>query len=255
MSRTLRKALIGTAALLPAAALGVAGSATSRPAATPAFPAHYSAPYLQIASSDAGDMAADMAASGDKFYTLAFLTPKSGCTAEWEDGGDSVGAFTSQISSLQVRRRRRHHLLRRRRRRRTGPDLHLRLQPGSRLRQGRQHLPRHPPRLRHRRLRAGRHHLQLPPRPGPGTTPGRDRRPDRLHHPRRPHRHRVQRQSPAQRRQEQGRQGQPRQHHDHGLRRRPERPQRRRVRRQGHRRTTGRASTASPPPPPGTPSA
>jgi chitinase len=65
------------------------------------FPAHYSAPYLQIDSGDAGDMAADMGASGDKFYTLAFLIPKSGCTPQWEDGGDAVGAFTSQINALK----------------------------------------------------------------------------------------------------------------------------------------------------------
>ena len=40
-------------------------------------------------------------ATGLKYYTLAFLTPQSGCTPEWEDGGYGVGAFTSQISSLQ----------------------------------------------------------------------------------------------------------------------------------------------------------
>jgi chitinase len=70
-------------------------------AAGGSFPAHYSAPYLQIASSDAGDMAADMAATGDKFYTLAFLIPQSGCTMQWEDNGDSMGAFTSQVSAIQ----------------------------------------------------------------------------------------------------------------------------------------------------------
>jgi hypothetical protein len=47
-------------------------------------------------------MAADLKASGDKYYTLAFLTPKSGCTPFWEDGGDSVGAFTSQIKTLRA---------------------------------------------------------------------------------------------------------------------------------------------------------
>jgi chitinase len=66
------------------------------------FPPHYSAPYLQISDSDAGDMAADMAVSGDKYYTLAFLIPASGCTAQWEDGGDPVGAFTSQVNALQA---------------------------------------------------------------------------------------------------------------------------------------------------------
>ena len=111
MPRNPRKILIGTSAavLLPAAVIGVAAGATTAvaspsaavAAAAASFPAHYSAPYLQISSGDAGDMAADMSASGGKFYTLAFLTPKSGCTPEWEDGGDSVGAFSSQISALQ----------------------------------------------------------------------------------------------------------------------------------------------------------
>jgi chitinase len=93
-------------AVTVATALGAGGLAlaTAGPAAAAgsAFPAHYAAPYLQIASSDAGDMAADMAATGLKYYTLAFLTPQSGCTPEWEDGGNSVGAFTSQVSAIQA---------------------------------------------------------------------------------------------------------------------------------------------------------
>jgi chitinase len=80
-------------------ALATAGSAA---AAGSAFPAHYAAPYLQISSSDAGDMAADMAATGDKYYTLAFLVSQSGCTPDWEDGGYSLGTFNSQISALQA---------------------------------------------------------------------------------------------------------------------------------------------------------
>jgi chitinase len=76
--------------------------ATSASAAGGSFPAHYSAPYLQITGGDAGDMAADRSATGDSFYTLAFLIPQSGCTMQWEDGGDAVGAFASQISSLQA---------------------------------------------------------------------------------------------------------------------------------------------------------
>ena len=86
-------------------ALGSAGLAVAAAgpaaAAGSAFPAHYAAPYLQISSSDAGDMAADMAATGTKYYTLAFLTPSSGCTAQWEDGGNSVGSFASQVSAIQ----------------------------------------------------------------------------------------------------------------------------------------------------------
>jgi chitinase len=95
------------ALLLTAAASLTSGGfvlATSGPAeaAGPAFPAHFAAPYLQISSSDAGDMAADMAVSGDKYYTLAFLVSQSGCTPDWEDGGYSLGTFNSQISALQA---------------------------------------------------------------------------------------------------------------------------------------------------------
>jgi chitinase len=91
--------------LAAATALGSGGlalaTAQSAAAAGSAFPAHFAAPYLQIASSDAGDMAADMAATGDKYYTLAFLIPSTGCNAYWEDDGSGVGAFASQISALQ----------------------------------------------------------------------------------------------------------------------------------------------------------
>jgi chitinase len=86
---------------LPLAIGGVcAGLAPAAAAATP--PAHYAAPYLQITGGDAGDMAADLNASGDEYYTLAFLIPQSGCTPEWEDGGAAVGAFTSQVNSLKA---------------------------------------------------------------------------------------------------------------------------------------------------------
>ncbi|MFF3601743.1 chitinase [Kitasatospora indigofera] len=103
MSRSVpaRRALTAAvAAVLPAAALAVVAVAPAH-AAGGAFPTHYSAPYLEIDSSTAGDLAADLSASGDKFYTLAFLTPKSGCTPMWERGSDPVGAFKSQIGSLQ----------------------------------------------------------------------------------------------------------------------------------------------------------
>jgi chitinase len=93
--------VVGTVAATGLAAGGVLLAAGGSEAAGTALPAHFSAPYLQIASADAGDLAKDKSASGDKYYTLAFLTPKSGCTPEWEDNGDSVGAFKSQISSLQ----------------------------------------------------------------------------------------------------------------------------------------------------------
>ena len=91
---------IGGACAGLAPALGATAQAGAAAAATP--PAHYAAPYLQITSGDAGDMAADLNASGDKYYTLAFLIPQSGCTPEWEDNGAAVGAFTSQVNSLKA---------------------------------------------------------------------------------------------------------------------------------------------------------
>jgi chitinase len=94
--------VVGAAAASALAGGGVLLASGTSQAAGSTLPAHFSAPYLQIAGSDAGDLAKDKAASGDRYYTLAFLTPKSGCTPEWEDNGDSVGAFKSQISSLQA---------------------------------------------------------------------------------------------------------------------------------------------------------
>jgi chitinase len=90
-------------AAVPLAAGGLLFAATSNAVATaPAYPAHFAAPYLQISTSDSGDIAADMNASGLKYYTLAFLTSQSGCTATWEDGGYSIGTFNSQIDALQA---------------------------------------------------------------------------------------------------------------------------------------------------------
>jgi chitinase len=104
--RILRKPSRAALALVAATALGSAGLALAAAgpaaAAGSAFPAHYAAPYLQISTSDSGDMAADMAVSGDKYYTLAFLVSQSGCTPDWEDGGYSLGTFNSQISAIQA---------------------------------------------------------------------------------------------------------------------------------------------------------
>jgi chitinase len=110
--RTPTAAAAGTAAFLLAgglAALAASGQPAAAPvalaasaASTAGFPAHFAAPYLQADNSDIGDLAADLSASGVKDYTLAFLTPQSGCTAQWEDNGEAVGAFTSQINALQA---------------------------------------------------------------------------------------------------------------------------------------------------------
>jgi chitinase len=102
-SRARTVTVVASVTALPLAAIGLTGlAAGSAQAATPAFPTSYSAPYLQISGSDVGDMTADKSASGDEYYSLAFLTPKSGCTPYWEDNGDAMNAFTSQVSALQA---------------------------------------------------------------------------------------------------------------------------------------------------------
>ena len=95
-----KRALVAATLPVAAVAMSLTGAGASQ-AATSSLPAHYAAPYLQISSGTAGDMAADMNATGLKNYTLAFLIPKSGCTQQWEDGGDAVGAFSTQINALK----------------------------------------------------------------------------------------------------------------------------------------------------------
>jgi chitinase len=104
MTRALRKAVVAAGvALLPAAGMiGAAGVADAAATPNASYANSYAAPYLEISNSDVGDMAADMQATGTKYYTLAFLIPKSGCTAQWENGNYAVGSFKSQISALQA---------------------------------------------------------------------------------------------------------------------------------------------------------
>ncbi|MGH9171021.1 MAG: hypothetical protein ACRD0Z_09450 [Acidimicrobiales bacterium] len=98
------KLVMGAAVVsLPLTGAAAYNHYSSAPRSSPGYPApHLAAPYLQISTSDKGDMAKDMAVSGVKDYTLAFLTPKSGCTPMWEDGNEAAGAFTSAVSSLQA---------------------------------------------------------------------------------------------------------------------------------------------------------
>src|ERR1017187_8912640 len=71
--------LIAAPLLATAAFAGMAAASTATTnvawhvaaAMATSFPAHYAAPYLQISGSDAGDMAAGLSATGDKYCTLA----------------------------------------------------------------------------------------------------------------------------------------------------------------------------------------
>jgi len=67
LHRRHRMATAVSALVLVAGGAGGATLAGATPAAAAsAFPAHYAAPYLQINDGDAGDMAADLSATGDQ---------------------------------------------------------------------------------------------------------------------------------------------------------------------------------------------
>ena len=101
MAKALRRTLIAaTAAALPVGAIIGVNMMSANAASN--FPAHYAAPYLQISSADVGDMTSDRNATGLKYYTLAFLTPKSGCTPMWEDNNEPLNTFVSQVNTLKA---------------------------------------------------------------------------------------------------------------------------------------------------------
>ncbi|HEV2376133.1 MAG TPA: glycosyl hydrolase family 18 protein [Streptosporangiaceae bacterium] len=98
-------ALTAAVAAIPLIALVATAPGSSAATKTVAWPAHYAAPYLQLTTGDWSDVNADMQATGLKFYTLAFLTPKSGCTPMWEDGNIAWNNSTlvSDVQGLQAK--------------------------------------------------------------------------------------------------------------------------------------------------------
>ncbi|MEU3464525.1 CBM35 domain-containing protein [Streptomyces sp. NPDC006733] len=98
----LTKGLLASALPVAAVAMSINATASASPGVTSTFPAHYAAPYLELSGDTAGDMAADMKATGLKNYTLAFLIPKSGCTPQWEAGNSALNAFTPQVNALKA---------------------------------------------------------------------------------------------------------------------------------------------------------
>ncbi|NUR31952.1 MAG: hypothetical protein HOV83_39945 [Catenulispora sp.] len=99
-----RRAL--TALTLPLASLGfLLGSGTPAHAAAnpgPGFPAHYSAPYVETWNSPSA-MASARSATGNKYFTLAFVISGGGCTATF-NGNTSIAdaGWTSAINSLRA---------------------------------------------------------------------------------------------------------------------------------------------------------
>ncbi len=103
MSRTRTKALL---AALPVAAAAVmiatAGSASAAAAPGPGFPAHYNAPYAELWN-DPSTLMTAYNATGNKYYTLAFVISQGTCNATL-DGDTPVtdAGWNNAISSLRA---------------------------------------------------------------------------------------------------------------------------------------------------------
>jgi chitinase len=100
-----KKALVAAAALALAAAglvLGFNGQASAAANPGPGFPAHYSAPYAEMWNSPSTLMAA-YNATGNKYYTLAFIISQGTCNASI-DGDTAItdSGWNSAINSLRA---------------------------------------------------------------------------------------------------------------------------------------------------------
>jgi chitinase len=100
-----RLARLAALAAIPLAAAGVmVGTGTAAHAAVnpgPGFPAHYAAPYVETWGSTSA-MASAQAATGLKYYTLAFVIAGNGCTATW-NGDTSIDSSGWQTAINNLR--------------------------------------------------------------------------------------------------------------------------------------------------------
>jgi chitinase len=100
-----RLARLAALAAIPLAAAGVTvGTGTAAHAAVnpgPGFPAHYAAPYVETWGSTSA-MASAQAATGLKYYTLAFVIAGNGCTATW-NGDTSIDSSGWQTAINNLR--------------------------------------------------------------------------------------------------------------------------------------------------------
>jgi chitinase len=99
----LRKGLLG-AAVIPLVAVAVVGAGSPASAAAnpgPGFPAHYSAPYAEMWLSPSTLMTA-YNATGNKYYTLAFIISQGSCNASINgDTAITDAGWNNAINSLR----------------------------------------------------------------------------------------------------------------------------------------------------------
>jgi hypothetical protein len=98
----LRAAAIAAMAMILTAMLGTTGATAATP---PPLPAHVFAPYFETWTTDG--LTSTAQASGDRFFTLAFLetTGKTSCTLAWDGSASqpvSGGKYLSDIASLRA---------------------------------------------------------------------------------------------------------------------------------------------------------
>lgn len=94
------------AGMVATAAAGLGMFATTPPAQadTVSWPAHYSAPYADISLYPPFDLVATAKATGNRFFTLAFVLNGGGsCTAAWSNSSSiDSGFMVSDINNLRV---------------------------------------------------------------------------------------------------------------------------------------------------------
>ncbi|GAA4487297.1 hypothetical protein GCM10023191_014970 [Actinoallomurus oryzae] len=100
-----RASRLAALATLPLAAAGVLATGQTAHAAVnpgPGFPAHYAAPYVETWGSTSA-MANAQAATGLKYYTLAFVIGGGGCNATW-NGDTSIdnAGWETAINNLRA---------------------------------------------------------------------------------------------------------------------------------------------------------
>ena len=101
-SRLRALAAAGVPLLSAALVLGTGQAAHAAVNPGPGFPAHYAAPYVETWGSTSA-MASAQAATGLKYYTLAFVISGSGCNATW-NGDTSIdnGGWETAINNLRA---------------------------------------------------------------------------------------------------------------------------------------------------------
>lgn len=100
----IRRTIIAATAALGLAAVGLAAVDTPAQADPVAWPDHYSAPYADISLYPPFDLVATAKATGNRFFTLAFILNGGGsCTAAWSNSATLDSNFmVSDINNLRA---------------------------------------------------------------------------------------------------------------------------------------------------------